>query len=127
MTGKGAYTGTKAATFKIAKAKQAIKAKKKCSATAKAKKSGETRTLAKNVTMSLKKKAKVSAKTKVAFKKVGKTGGKLITVNKKTGKVTLKKDLKAGTYKVKVKLAAPEGKNYKAAKARTVTLTVRVK
>ena len=48
-------------------------------------------------------------------------------MNAKTGKVTLKKGLKRGTYKVKVRLTAPASKYYKAAKAKTVTLTVRVR
>ena len=41
--------------------------------------------------------------------------------------MTLKKGLKAGTYKVKVKFTAPEGENYKAVTAKTVTLAVKVK
>ncbi|HAM15605.1 MAG TPA: hypothetical protein DCP91_07075 [Eggerthellaceae bacterium] len=77
--------------------------------------------------MDLAKKAKVSAKTKVMYAKASKAGGAKIAVNKKTGKVTLKKGLKAGTYKVKVKLTAPASKNYEKAKAKTVTLTVKVK
>ena len=72
------------------------------------------------------KKAKVSAKTEVRYAKASKAGGAKIAVNKRTGKVTLKKGLKAGAYKVKVKLTAPAGKNYKSAKAKTITLTVRV-
>ena len=112
--------------WKVAKAPQKISAKN-ASAIAKAKKSGGSRALAKSVTVNLKKKAEVSAKTTVKYAKANKVGGKKITVNKKTGKVTLKKGLKAGTYKVKVKLTAPAGKNYKAAKAKTVTLTVKVK
>ena len=44
-----------------------------------------------------------------------------------TGKVTLKAGLKAGTYKVKVKLTAPASAKYKAAKAKTITLKFTVK
>ena len=77
--------------------------------------------------MDLPKKARVSAKTRVAYAKANKAGGKKIAVAKKTGKMTLKKGLAAGTYKVRVKLTAPESANYKAAKAKVVTLTVRVK
>ena len=112
--------------WSIAKASQTISAKN-ATATAKAKKAGKTKSLAKSVTVDLKKKAKASAKTKVAYKKANKAGGKLIAVNKKSGKVTLKKGLNAGVYKVKVKLTASKSKNYKAAKAKTITLTVRVK
>ena len=42
-----------------------------------------------------------------------------------SGKVTLKKGLKKGTYKVKVKAYSPEGKGYKYAKA-TRTYTIKV-
>ena len=57
------------------------------------------------------------------YAKANKVGGKLITVNKKTGKVTIKKGLKTGKYNVKVKLTAPTNKNYRAAK-KTITLKV---
>ncbi len=40
-----------------------------------------------------------NAKDKLAFKKL--KGSKGIRINKKNGKVTLKKGLKKGTYKVK--------------------------
>lgn len=114
----------------VAKAKQSISAKKSVGVTVKAKASGKKRVLAKKVTVDLAKKAKVSAKTKVAYAKVakaGKDGGKKIAVAKKTGKVTLKRGLAAGTYKVKVKLTASEDANYEAASPKVVTLTVRVK
>ena len=127
VTGKGNYYGSAKATFKIAKGKQKISAKKSVGVTVKAKASGEKRVLAKKVTVNLAKKAKASAKTKVAYAKANKAGGKRIAVAKKTGKVTLKKGLAKGTYKVRVKLTAPAGKNYKAASPKTVTLTVRVK
>ena len=77
--------------------------------------------------MRLKKLAHVSAKTKVKYKKANKAGGKRIVVSASTGKVTLKKGLKKGTYKVKVKLTAPASASYKAAKAKTITLKVVVK
>ena len=63
----------------------------------------------------LKKKAQtLSVKKVVAFAKKGEgtityvkaSGNKKITINKKTGKVTVKKGLKKGTYKVKVKVTA---------------------
>ena len=42
------------------------------------------------------------------------------------GKVTVKKGLKKGTYKVKVKVKAAGNKNYKAA-TKTVTFKINVK
>ncbi|MBQ9004709.1 MAG: hypothetical protein IJ087_22970, partial [Eggerthellaceae bacterium] len=127
VTGKGKYYGSAKATFKIAKGKQKISAKKSVTVTAKAKKQGKVKALAGKVTVDLAKKAKVSAKTKVAYAKANEAGGKRIAVAKKTGKVTLKKGLAAGTYKVRVKLTAQAGANYKAASPKVITLTVRVK
>ena len=74
----------------------------------------------------LKKLAKVSAKTAVAFKKANKAGGKKIKVTK-GGKVKLKKGLKAGKYKLKVKLTAPADDRYEAAKPKTIVLKLRIR
>jgi len=54
------------------------------------------------------------------------SGNKKITVNKKTGNITVKKGLKKGTYKVKIKVKAAGNKSYKA-KTKTVTVKIRVK
>ena len=64
-----------------------------------------------------------SAKTKLTYKKS--VGNKKITVSK-TGKVTVKKGLKKGTYKVKVKVTAASNANYKKATT-TKTITVKIK
>ena len=61
----------------------------------------------------------------LSYKKV--SGNKKITINQKTGKVTIKKGLKKGTYKVKVKVKAAGNANYKASAWKTVTFTVKVK
>lgn len=63
------------------------------------------------------------AKGKVTYKKS--KGNKKITVSK-AGKVTVKKGLKKGTYKVKVKVTAAGNKTYKSS-TKTVTVTVKVK
>ena len=54
------------------------------------------------------------------------SGNKKITINKKTGKVTVKKGLKKGTYKVKVKVKAAGNKTYKAV-TKAVTIKIVVK
>ena len=54
------------------------------------------------------------------------SGNKKITVDKKTGKITVKKGLKKGTYKVKVKVKAAGTSAYKS-KTVTVTVTIKVK
>ena len=114
------YEGTKTLSFKIKKAANPLNVKGK-TASVKYKK--------------LKKKAQQLAASKVIkFTKKGQgkitykeqSGSKKITVDKKTGKVTVKKGLKKGTYKVKVKVKAAGNKNYKSA-TKAVTFTVKVK
>ncbi|MBR0397322.1 MAG: hypothetical protein IJI10_03540 [Eubacterium sp.] len=68
-------------------------------------------------------KAKINGKGKVTFKKV--SGNKKITISK-AGRVTVKKGLKKGTYKVKVKVSIAATGNYKAASA-TKTIKIKVK
>jgi len=45
----------------------------------------------------------------------------------KSGKVTVKKGAKVGSYSIKVRVSAKTGKNYKALKAKTYTIKVKVK
>ena len=83
----------------------------------------------------VKKKAQALAVSKVIkFSKKGQgtltyaksSGNKKIAINKKTGKVTVKKGLKKGTYKVKVKVKAAGNANYSAS-AKTVTFKIIIK
>ena len=69
---------------------------------------------------------KVKAKGKVTYAKVSKGSSKRLTINKKTGKITVKKGTKKGLYKIKVKVKAAGDATYKAA-TKTVTVKVRVK
>ena len=64
-----------------------------------------------------------NAQGAVTYKKT--KGNKKITVAK-NGKITVKKGLKKGTYKIKVKVTAAGNSNYNKA-TKTVTVTVRVK
>ena len=121
VTGIGAYTGTAKVTFKINKAANPLTVKGK---TVKVKFS------------KLKKKAQKLKVTKaVKFTKKGQgtltykkvKGNKKITVNKKNGKVTIKKGLKKGTFKVKVKIKANGDANYEASSFKTVTVKIKVK
>ena len=84
----------------------------------------------------LKKKAQALAVTKVIdFTKKGQgkltnakvIGNKKITINKTTGKITAKKGLKRGTYKVKVNVKAAGNATYKASAVMTIAFTVKVK
>ena len=61
---------------------------------------------------------------KVTYAKA--SGNKKIIINKKTGKVTVKKKLKKGTYKVKVKVKAAGNSKYKPV-TKTVTFKIKVK
>lgn len=59
----------------------------------------------------------------ITYKKI--KGNKKITLNKKTGKFTVKKGLKKGTYKVKVQVTAAGNSDYKkAVKKTTVKIVV---
>ena len=64
------------------------------------------------------------AKGKVAF--IKKSGSSKIRINKKTGKVTVKKGLKKKTYKVKVTVKAAGNKSYWPKKV-TKTFKIRIK
>lgn len=122
VTGKNGYFGSAQGTFVINKAAQTIGKVTPLAKTFKAKK--KTKKLAKNKKFQLKAKATGDAKVKVSFTKANKVGGKKIIVSK-TGKVTVKKGLKKGTYKIKVKVSKAGNKNYNAAK--TVMKTVKIK
>ena len=113
-----ATNNSKSASVKISIVKRAntITVKgKSCSAKAK-----------KNTTI---KKAKAftikNAKGTVTFKKA--SGDKKITINKKTGNITVKKGLKKGkTYSLKVKVSAAGNTAYKAG-SKTVTVKIKIK
>lgn len=68
--------------------------------------------------------ASVNSKGTLSYKKTSGSSG--ISVNSKTGKITVKKGMKKGTYKVKVQIKAAAKGNYKAG-TKTVTVTVKVK
>ena len=53
-----------------------------------------------------------------------KKSSKCLTINKKTGKITVKKGTKKGTYKINVKITAKGDKNYN---SKTVTKTIKIK
>ena len=62
---------------------------------------------------------------KMTYAKV--SGNKKIRINKTTGKVTVKKGLRKGTYRVKVKVRAAGDANYNASAWKTVTFRIKVK
>ncbi|MBE6029085.1 MAG: hypothetical protein E7226_02910 [Clostridiales bacterium] len=114
VTGKGNFTGTKAATFKINPANQKL-------TMSTAKKTVKFKKLKKKAQQTSKV-AVSGAKTKVTYAKV--SGSKKLSINKTTGKIKVAKKTKKGTYKITVKATAAKSTNYKAA---TVTKTIKVK
>ena len=106
---------SKTVTIKVAKAAPVIKVKA-------ASKSYKASTLKKKA-QSFKLGASANSKGKVSFKKTSGNAGIAVS---STGKVTVKKGLKKGTYKVKVRVSAAANGSYKA-RSKTVTVTVKVK
>ena len=84
----------------------------------------------KNQNIARKKAMTVSgAQGKVTYKKVKvnkKKYARKFTVNKKTGKITVKKGVKKGTYKLTVKVSAAGNGDYEAG-SKNVTVKIRVK
>ena len=78
----------------------------------------KTQTIAQNKAFKITK-----AQGKVTYSKSG--GDKKITVSK-SGKLTVKKGLKKGSYKVKVKVKAAGNKSYKSS-SKTATVTIKIK
>ena len=68
--------------------------------------------------------ASLNSKGKLSYKKTSGSSG--ISVNSKTGKITVKKGMKKGNYKIKVQIKAAAKGNYKAG-TKTVTIIVKVK
>ena len=64
------------------------------------------------------------AKGKVTFKKV--SGNKKISINKKTGKITLKKGLKKKTYKIKILVTAAGDDKFESG-SKTVIVKIKIK
>ena len=108
-------SATKVVTVKAAKAAPSIKTKvgSKTFTYADVKKKAQVFTLG----------TSVNSKGKLSYKKL--SGTSAVTVSS-TGKITVKKGLKKGTYKVNVKISAAAKGNYTAG-SRTVTITVKVK
>ena len=134
VRGTGVFSGKLTGTFTIAKAANPLTVKAKTvTVTGKVNKKGK---LKKKTVLEASSLYKVSkAKGTVSYtlgvvKRNGKkvTGAQLkkIVVNAKTGKITLKKGLKKGTYKVRVKVKAAGANNYKAGTVKA-TVTIKVK
>ena len=65
-----------------------------------------------------------AAKGKVTYEKVSSASSQRLSINEKTGKITVKKGTPRGTYKMKVRVRAAGNASYK---PRTRTVTVKIK
>ena len=65
-------------------------------------------------------------KVSVGSKKINKKYGKKFLVNAKTGKITVKKGVKKGTYNLKIKVTAAGNEKFNAG-SKTVVVKIRVK
>ncbi len=120
---KGNYEGKKTVSFKIKKAANPLKVKKGKKVTIRGATKGKKGKLKKTRKLDVYKVIKFKNKGKGPRTYLKKSGSKKISISKKTGKITLKKGIKKGTYKFKVRVKAAGTKNYKA-RTRTVTITV---
>lgn len=107
-----------AAKFTIAKAKNTI--------TVKASKKTAKLAAVRKKAVSVAPIAVSKARGKVTYSRVAKGSSSGLKVNAKTGKITVKKGARKGTYKIKVKVTAKGNVNYKPG-SRTVTCKVTVK
>lgn len=122
IVGKGAYTGKKTATIKVAKGLNTltVKAKKKAQTMKFAKVKSRAQTISRPLTVK-------KAVGKVTYKNVSSNKTtKAFRVNTSTGAITVPKATKKGTYLVKVKATAKGNASYKAG-SKTVAITIRVK
>ena len=119
LFGKGEFTGYSWKEFRITKADNPLAVKGRTAKVSSRKLRKKTQKLAVTRVLKFTKKGKGT----VTYTKV--SGSKKIAINKKTGKVTVKKGLKKGKYKVTVKVKAAGGDLYKSA-AKTVKITIRV-
>ena len=124
ITGKGDYTGIAKATYTINKAANPLTVKAKIAKVKAKKLKKKNQTLAVSKVMTVSKGQgpvtyKLASVSKSKYKKYFK-------VNAKTGKVTVKKKLKKGTYKLRINVTAAGNGNYNKV-TKTVTVKIKVK
>ena len=119
VTGKGKYHGKKTVSFEIKKAVNPLKITGKTVSYKQTELSGGSKILA--VSKVIKTQQKGSGILR--YKKL--SGNSKITLDPSTGKVTLKKGLKKGRYRVSVEVRAKGDKNHKSV-TKTAVFTVRI-
>ena len=127
IQGKGAYTGSTKATYRIYKAKNPIILKAKTVTVKKRILKKKPITVKRAKALAIKKaKGRCSYKL-VSVKKGKKDFSKRFKMNAKTGKILIKKGLGKGTYRVNVKVRAAGNANYKSSSWKKVTFKIKVK
>ena len=122
------YTGRKDVYFNINKATNSLKVKGKTTSIKYSKLKNGKQTLSRAKVISITKKGQGKLSYTISSAKKNNTSfKKYFSINKSSGKLTVKKGLKRGTYKVKIKVKAKGNSNYKASKAKAVTFTLKVK
>ena len=119
IIGAGDYSGSVKKTFTISKAANPMTAKVKAKSVKYAKVKKKAQVVKGAIVVS-------KAQGKVTYTVVAKGSSKKLSFDKKTGKITVKKGTKKGTYKIKVKIAAAGNGNYNKA-TKTVTASIKVK
>lgn len=121
FTGKGNYCDTITRVFKINKAKNPLVVKARTATVRYSKLKDKNLTLDRKKVINIKKKGQ----GKMNYRRI--SGNQKITINKKTGKITVKRGLGKGTYKVKVKVWAGGNASYKASDKKKLTIKIIVK
>ena len=121
ITGIGDYKGTVSKTFKITKIANpmTVKVKKATNNVSLSKVTKAAQTVACPVTVS-------KAQGTVTYAKASGSSAN-VTVDSKTGKLTVKKGTKKGTYTVKIKVTAKGNTNYNSATSKVLTVKIVVK
>ncbi|MDO4405535.1 MAG: hypothetical protein Q4C09_10920, partial [Atopobiaceae bacterium] len=118
VRGVNGFAGTSSASFRIERAANGMRVRKstrKVAAARVARKKRVVRPL--GVT---------GASGRVRYRRLSKGSSKRLSVNRRTGKVTVRKGTKPGTYTVRIRVTAAGDANHRAA-AKTVTCKVVVK
>ncbi len=128
VKGTGNFTGSITRTFKIRKATNPLALKGKTVVVTYKKLKTKSRTIPASSALTVKKKGKGTMTFKLSTAtRNGKSYKNYFAINAKTGRVTVKKALKKGTYRVRVKVRAAGNANYKASAFKSVTIIVKVR
>lgn len=119
VTLKGNYSGSKTVSYRINKAANTLLASGRTATVYYRKVSKKSQTIGRGSLITIK-----NSRGKLSYTKL--SGDKRISLNKQTGQITVKKGVKKGTYKIRIRVNAAGTANYKA-HSKIVTTTIRVR